>query len=252
MGGKHIGRQRRVLSFDEVNALLAWLPNMHQNAQDAITLYLWTAMRGGEILGARADQFTTENGILWWTVQKQFTKNARHADAVDLRVPLFGRAKQIIQRRKANVGQTGWLFEDSHGKQYTQHHLSTYVYVLQPYSKKAQRRPERMPIVGWSPHNLRRTARTFLAQLGCPNEIGEAIVGHMPTEIVGTYNTYTYDAERVIWLKRLSDYLESTSADALPARPKPLAATGNSSEMGRSLPHAANSSTSHAVRPLLS
>ena len=37
----------------------------------------------------------------------------------------------------------------------------------------------------------------MLAQLGCINEVAEAIVGHMPKDIVATYNAHTYDAERL-------------------------------------------------------
>ena len=69
-----------------------------------------------------------------------------------------------------------------------------------------------LPVTHWTPHNLRRTARTLLDQLGCQNEIGEAILGHMPPEILATYNAHTYDAERKQWLSKLSDYLEILTA----------------------------------------
>ena len=65
------------------------------------------------------------------------------------------------------------------------------------------------PVTHWAPHDLRRTARTLLAALGCPNEIAEAVLGHMPRGIVGVYNRHTYDKERAAWLKQLSDHLES-------------------------------------------
>lgn len=92
---------------------------------------------------------------------------------------------------------------------YTQHFFSTYIYDLQPYSIKSQARPDRvtLPVTNWTPHDLRRTSRTLLAGMGCPNEIAEAILGHMPPHIVATYNRATYDAERVVWLGRLSGLL---------------------------------------------
>ena len=61
----------------------------------------------------------------------------------------------------------------------------------------------------WAPHDLRRTARTLLASLRCPDEVGEAILGHMKPGIVGVYNLHTYDADRVEWLKRLDAHLEA-------------------------------------------
>lgn len=210
VGGQHLGRQRRVLSREEVAKLLGWLPNMHALGQDAVVMYLWTATRGVEFLAMRPEQLRREADGLWWQVPKASTKNARHTDAVDLRVPLFGRALAVVERRLAAVGESGWLFEDVRGAQYTQHDFSTYIFHMQPYSPRVMNRTGEglvLPVTHWSPHDLRRTARTLLASLGCPNEVGEAIVGHMPTEIVGTYNAYTYDAERKLWLAKLSDCL---------------------------------------------
>jgi integrase len=143
-------------------------------------------------------------------VPKAKTKNARFDDAVDFRVPLIGRALEIAQRRLATVGESGWLFENTLGEQYTQHSYSTYIYDLQPYSpKSAHREGGGLPVTGWTPHNLRRTSRTLLASLGCPSEIAEEIMGHMPAEMVATYNSHTYDAERRHWLGLLSARLET-------------------------------------------
>ena len=52
----------------------------------------------------------------------------------------------------------------------------------------------------------------LLAQLGCINEVAEAIVGHMPKDIVATYNAHTYDAERLEWLDKLDQHLEGLAA----------------------------------------
>ncbi len=223
VGGEHVGQQRRVLPEPEIGALLDWLPNMHELGRDATVLYLWTAARGVEILGIRPEHVTEERDGWWWTVPKEQTKNARFEQAVDLRVPLVGRALQVVKRRLKGVGVSGWLFEDARGEQYTQHDFSSYIYSLQPYSAKAARRQGEglvVPVVGWTPHNLRRSSRTLLAALGCPEPIGEAILGHLPPKIVGTYNAYSYDSERRLWLSRLAKRLESLAAQAgAPARP---------------------------------
>ena len=220
MDGKHVGQQRRVLSAAEVAQLLAWIPAMHANGRDAVVMHLWTCTRGGEILAMRKDQVGEESDGWWWTIPKVATKTARFAEAVDLRVPLIGRALDVVQRRMAAAGPAGWLFEGSEGEHYRQKDFSTYVYSLQPYSSKVKQRQSEglvLPVTGWSPHNLRRTGRTLLASLRCPDEIGEAILGHMPAEMVATYNAYTYDAERRDWLGRLADHLEALTG--LPARP---------------------------------
>lgn len=212
IGGTHQGQTRRVLQAGEVAALLAWLPNMHALGCDAVVMYLWTCTRGAEFLAMRPEHISQVSDQWWWTVPKAQTKTADVANAVDLRVPLFGRALEVVQRRLAGVGASGWLFEDVRGEQYTQHDFSTYIYNLMPYSAKVTQRSSTgglvLPVTHWTPHNLRRTGRTLLAGLGCPNEIGEAIVGHVPPGIVGTYNAYSYDAERVAWLGKLSACLD--------------------------------------------
>lgn len=212
IGGENVGRQRRVLRPAEVAALLAWLPNMHALAGDVTQMYLWTCCRGSEILSLRPEHVTQEDDGWWWTVPVTLTKNERYDQAVDLRVPLVGRALQIVQRRIEAVGPSSWLFADEQGEPYTQHRYSTYIYDLQPYSAKAARRQGEgltLPVTGWTPHALRKTGRTLLASLGCPEEIAEAILGHMPGGIVGTYNAYSYDTERREWLARLAERLES-------------------------------------------
>ncbi|CAN7458769.1 tyrosine-type recombinase/integrase [Variovorax paradoxus] len=223
VGGEHQGQQRRVLRDDEVGALLNWLPNMHELGRDVTVMYLWTNARGVEICGMRPEFITKESDGWWWTVPKAMTKNARFANAVDLRVPLIGRALEIVQRRIKALGNSGLLFEDARGEQYTQHDFSTYIYHLQPYSAKVARREGDglvLPVTHWTPHNLRRTSRTVLAALGCPREIAEAILGHLPPVIEGTYNSHTYDAERRLWLTRLAKHLERLARQArAPARP---------------------------------
>ena len=103
--------------------------------------------------------------------------------------------------------------EDAKGKAYNQHDFSTYIYNLQPYSPKVTGRQSIsglvLPVTHWTPHNLRRTASTMLSSLGCVKEYREAILGHVQPGVEGIYNAYSYDAERVEWLKKLSDRMQS-------------------------------------------
>ncbi len=47
----------------------------------------------------------------------------------------------------------------------------------------------------WTAHDLRRTVRTELAILGCPTSVAEAVLGHSPKGIEGTYNLHRYENE---------------------------------------------------------
>ncbi len=67
----------------------------------------------------RPEHVRGESDGWWWTcpkiATKIATKNVRHAEAVDLRVPLVGAARKVIRRRLDGVASSGWLFEDDAG-----------------------------------------------------------------------------------------------------------------------------------------
>jgi integrase len=208
---------KRTLSPIELGALLRWLPNFPPNTRDVLILYAWTLCRGAEIVAMHTDELQEERQgddvVLWWTIPKAKTKNARIEGATDLRVPLIGRAAAVVRSRTAH-GYRGFVFP-SHTRlgHIQQRAVSVAVWGHMPYSET---RPEyerpRLPVTMWAPHDLRRTSRTLLASMGCVNEIGEALLGHMQEGIVGVYNLHTYDAERLQWLGLLDKRLEQLAA----------------------------------------
>lgn len=208
-GGVKIGTVKRVLSQSEIGTLLRWLPKLTPLMSDALTLYLWTAVRGVEIVAMEKAEILEEQDGWWWTIPKHKTKNARHENATDLRVPLVGRALEIVQRRMALYD--GYLFPAptrlGHTKQQV---IGASVARRMSYNTvQIERNLEKMPVDGWTPHDLRRTSRTILASLGCPDEVAEAILGHMQPGIKGIYNIHGYDKERREWLTRLAAKYES-------------------------------------------
>lgn len=220
IAGEVVGTGKRVLSDAEAGELINWLPNFSRLVDDVCVLYLWTCARGSEIVSMEAEEVAEEPDGLWWTIPKIKTKNARHPNATDLRVPLIGRAEQVVRRRLAQAAR-GYLFpqEGEDARHTQQKTIQTAVWYHQPY---ATTRPEverpRLTVTRWAPHDLRRTGRTMLAALGCPREVGEAIIGHMPPGVVGTYDLHTYDRERRIWLTRLADHLERLAVDGQRSR----------------------------------
>lgn len=209
--GQPMGTAKRFLTDAEVGALITWLPNFSRNVEDALTLYLWTGTRGAEICAMEGTEITEERDGLWWTIPKVKTKSARHEKATDLRVPLVGRADAIVRRRLERYGKGG-LFPAERGGHMQQKVFGQAVHCHMPYSvtRPEQERP-RLPVTHWAPHDLRRTARTILAALGCPYEIGEAILGHMLPGVGGIYNRHSYDAERRHWLTKLDEKLEAAT-----------------------------------------
>lgn len=155
-------------------------------------------------------EITREKDGLWWTVPKAKTKNSWREQAVDLRVPLVGRAEAIVPRRMQAVGE-GYLFpstgKSGHVEQET---VSAMVWMHQPYaSTRPDYKRARLPVSHWSVHDLRCTGRTQLTALGCNSDVAEAVLGHMPSGIEGVYNLHRYDQERRLWLGRLSKHYEA-------------------------------------------
>jgi integrase len=212
--GEHVGAAKRVLSAQELGQLVNWLPNFSKTIADALTLYLWTGTRGAEIVAMEKAEITQEGAAWWWTIPKEKTKNLRRAGATDMRVPLVGRAREVVLRR---VKQTDrYLFPavnkpEGHIEQKT---IQGTVYAHQPYAKT---RPgttmPRLPVTRWSPHDLRRSVRTQLAAMGCPQDVAESVLGHMLPGVVGVYNLHSYDAERLDWLTKLDARLEQLALE---------------------------------------
>jgi integrase len=209
VAGQHQGVQKRVLGVDELGLLLPWLPNFTKDIEDALVLYLWTCCRGAEIVAMERSEIAEEPDGVWWTIPRTKLKMRRNASLTDLRVPLVGRAEAVVRRRLAAT-EKGFLFHSrGRSSHIEQKAVGVAVYCHMP---DCELRPEwvrpRLPVANWAPHDLRRTGRTLLASLGCPNEVAEAILGHLPPGVQKVYNRHDYDRERRHWLSRLDVELE--------------------------------------------
>jgi integrase len=56
--------------------------------------------------------------------------------------------------------------------------------------RKAHKRDADEGMKPWSPHDLRRTARTNMARVGVLDEVAEEVVNHIKPGVVGVYNKY--------------------------------------------------------------
>lgn len=220
VAGKHVGPGQglRVLDAAEVGQLVRWLPNFTPLIADLLLLYLWTGCRGGEIVAMEGREVAQESDGWWWTVPKAKTKTARHAGAADLRVPLVGAALAVV-RRRMDLYAAGWLFPVTRGAagHVAQKVVGVAVWAARPTTLTERLTADRAKVLRlqpWAPHDLRRTVRTTLAALGCPDAVAEAVLGHMPAGIVGVYNRHTYDAERRVWLTRLAAHWDALAVQA--------------------------------------
>jgi hypothetical protein len=204
--GEHIGPIKRCLGGEELARLILWLPNFSRAVCDVLTLYIWTMTRGAEICSMEAHEITKERDGLWWTVPKAKTKNARHELATDMRVPLVGRARLVVERL-LEQHPSGYLFQSQGASGHLeQKAVQTAVHFHQPYSRTRprERRP-RLTVTHWAPHDLRRTSHSLLRGMDCPQDVAEVMLGHM----LGVYNRHKYDPQQRVWATALDERLEA-------------------------------------------
>lgn len=199
--------RERVLEYSEIKKLWGalWTGPETSFVRRAILLVLVTGQRPGEVVGMHSNELQIGVGkprcgecrrCGWWTIPKERSKNGR-----ENRVYLTPLAMQLI------VPLKGYLFPAGRGANgpiltnTLAHHISK---VLKPGYLGLER---------WTPHDLRRTAATGFAALGCTDEIIDAIQNHKKKGVVATYNRYRYDKEKEEWLakwsERLQDLIES-------------------------------------------
>jgi integrase len=56
----------------------------------------------------------------------------------------------------------------------------------------------------WTPHDLRRTARSLMSRAGVSSEHAERVLGHTIKGVEGTYDLYGYKDEKRIALEKLA------------------------------------------------
>src|SRR5215472_13506869 len=83
-----------------------------------------------------------------------------------------------------------------------------------------RRREKRPAMPAWTFHDLRRTARTLLAELKVDRDTAERCLGHAIGGIEAHYNHHKYHQEKIEALTKLADHVERMTRSAA-ARPSP-------------------------------
>ena len=131
-----------------------------------------------------------------WTIPA-----ARYKTKVDHIVPMIPAIKKLLPRCK-----DGFVFSSDGGKK-----------PLEGFGKpkdeldakiaEIRRREKRPPMPAWTFHDLRRTARTIMAELKIDRDTAEAVLGHTKGGVEGTYNRDRYMAEKTEALTKLAAYI---------------------------------------------
>jgi integrase len=152
----------RVLSAEEIGKLWPWLASagVPVDCRDVLRLELALGARCGEIAGMVADEIDSAKWL--WTLPPERSKNGTARVT-----PLVGIARDIL-RSRLDVATQRLLFPTGTGKPSTSSHIG----------QMLLHRQTRLPIAGFTSHDLRRSAATMMVELGIALDVVAAIVGH--------------------------------------------------------------------------
>jgi integrase len=185
----------RHLDDDEI--VKAWAEisksSSSQEVKRALKLILVTAQRPGEVAQMHRDQIKGR----WWTIPSEVAgKNER-----EHRVYLTDTALELIGDSNGYIfasvnGKRGHVSGNTLSQAINRGYLTDEVIKFVGNRKIKARKEPYFGMKPWSPHDLRRTARTNMARVGVLDEIGEEVVNHIKPGVIGVYNKYRYDNEK--------------------------------------------------------
>jgi integrase len=188
--------RERVLSEDELRALWPHFDRLQSAVAAAWRLILLTAQRPGEVLSMRWRELERDSRGWWWNLPAELTKTNRAH-----RVPLSPQALAVVEALRPLTGSTEWVLASrADGKRLTW------------LSHSSARLREWSGLDHFTPHDLRRTAATWLGRSGVRPDTIDQLLNHAAGRISRTYNRAGYDAEKRQAVTLLGDLVESVLA----------------------------------------
>jgi len=217
-----LNRGDRVLSESEIKILWNSLDTCHASPEirSAIRLILVTAQRPGEVIGMH----TSEIDGRWWTVPADRAKNKKshRIYLTDIALELIGPLR-VADSKTGKEKDRGYIFpstrtiEINPGEEPIEQPMTRLaisqavcrnlafpvkVDCMPVYDKAGEPVTEnKLGVAGFTPHDLRRTAATFMSKLGIMDEIIDAVLNHTKQGIIRTYNLNRYDKEKQMSLE---------------------------------------------------
>jgi integrase len=181
----------RVLTQDELKAL--WHSLSDNRFSEIVRLLLLTACRRNEIGNLTWDEIDLKRNLI--VLPPDRTKNGR-----GLELPLSAQALAIIERTPRR-NTTPFLFSDANG--------------YKGWDQDKMRLDARLGIAPWRLHDCRRSAATYMAEIGVLPHIIEAVLNHQSghkASVAGIYNRAKYADEMRAALQRWADHVDKITA----------------------------------------
>jgi integrase len=225
--------RERALSADEIKILWDGLENafISNDCKRALKLILVTAQRPGEVIGMHRSEIDDR----WWTIPMDRAKNGKthRVYLTDMALTLID-GLTFIDPDTGEIKDKGFIFPCPHKtkkKSIDPHALAIAVHrnLMWPLMDKngkplfdADGKPaieNKLGVEQFTPHDLRCTAATFLAQMGTMDEVIDAVLNHAKQGIIKVYNQYRYDKEKQMaleaWEWKLNSIIAGTKSNVV-------------------------------------
>ena len=179
----------------------------------ALKLQLITAQRPGEIISMHTSEIEGD----WWSIPAEKAKNGKAH-----RVYLTSMAHEVITNAIEEVKRlreipddqeySGFIFPSPHLKK-EQSINQTAMGIAVGRNLKPD---NKFGLEHFTPHDLRRTAATFMAESGEMDEVIDAILNHAKQGVIKVYNQYRYAKEKQTalesWARKLTSIITGINA----------------------------------------
>ncbi len=205
--------RERVLNPDEIAAVWRAWDTLGYPFGALGKLLLATAQRLNEVAQMRWIEIDRDNAL--WVIPASRTKSDRESE-----VPLSSLALEVLDAVPRFTDDT-FVFTNTSGRRpvagFSRMKARTDNLIIEAAREQAEeagKNPESVePIPHWRTHDLRRTARTGLAELGIPQIVAERVLNHAERNaIVKTYDRHEYATEKrdalERWASRLREITE--------------------------------------------
>lgn len=202
-GGQEQARNRN-LSRDELAKLFAAMKTAKGFSVEneiSIKLLLALAVRKGELIGAKWDEFNLDEGL--WHLPEARTKTS-----AAITIPLSGQVVVWLKELKQLSCGSDYVLPARKMQDRMIPHICESTLSVAMAKVKHDLDP-------FTIHDMRRTAKTLLASLGVQPHISERCLNHKIKGVEGIYDGYDYFEERKAALKALSDLLEQLENGAI-------------------------------------
>lgn len=229
-GGKETSRDRwltraeLVALFEALRSAKGWT---YENGL-VVKLLLMLAVRKGELIAARVEEFDLDGAI--WNLPGERTKTGA---AIDIPVPRQG--VDCLRELVRLGGGSAWLLPARKMQERMVPHidLNTVGAAMAKWIKPMMKQSENFTL-----HDFRRTARTHLEALGIAPHVAERCLNHKVKGVEGIYNRHDYFEERKMALQKWADLLEQCErggAEVIELRPAKSGSESSAArEIGRS------------------